>query len=95
MGCGPRGLSNDGAGADGAGAPAGGFSIKAAKDFDPLGNDGQEDPQQVSNIRDGDASTSWSTEMYVDFQRDIQPGDVVRIESPGGGGYGSPGLPAS
>ena len=55
-----------------AGAPAGGFSIKAAKDFDPLGNDGQEDPQQVSNVHDGDASTSWSTEMYVDFQRDKQ-----------------------
>jgi N-methylhydantoinase B len=26
---------------------------------------------------------------------DLQPGDVVRIETPGGGGYGSPGLPAS
>jgi N-methylhydantoinase B len=26
---------------------------------------------------------------------DVQPGDVVRIETPGGGGYGSPGLPAS
>jgi N-methylhydantoinase B len=26
---------------------------------------------------------------------DLQPGDVVRIETPGGGGYGSPGFPAS
>ena len=55
-----------------AGAPAHGFSITAAKDFDPVGTggDGQEDPAQVANIHDGDASTSWSTEMYVDFQRD-------------------------
>jgi len=27
--------------------------------------------------------------------RALEPGDVVRIETPGGGGYGSPGLPAS
>ena len=34
-------------------------------------------------------------ELPAKVTRDIQPGDVVRIESPGGGGYGSPGLPAS
>ena len=34
-------------------------------------------------------------ELPAKVTRDIQPGDVVRIETPGGGGYGSPGLPAS
>jgi N-methylhydantoinase B len=34
-------------------------------------------------------------ELPAKVTRDIQPGDIVRIESPGGGGYGSPGLPAS
>jgi len=34
-------------------------------------------------------------ELPPKVTRDIQPGDVVRIETPGGGGYGSPGLPAS
>src|SRR5438477_9724563 len=35
MGCGPRGLSNDGAGADGAGAPAGGRSTSATSATSP------------------------------------------------------------
>ena len=34
-------------------------------------------------------------ELPPKVTRDIQPGDVVRIETPGGGGYGSPGFPAS
>jgi len=34
-------------------------------------------------------------ELPAKVTRDLQPGDVVRIETPGGGGYGSPGLPAS
>jgi N-methylhydantoinase B len=34
-------------------------------------------------------------ELPAKVTRDVQPGDVVRIETPGGGGYGSPGLPAS
>jgi N-methylhydantoinase B len=34
-------------------------------------------------------------ELPPKVTRDLQPGDVVRIETPGGGGYGSPGLPAS
>jgi N-methylhydantoinase B len=33
-------------------------------------------------------------ELPAKVTRDLQPGDVVRIETPGGGGYGSPGLPA-
>jgi N-methylhydantoinase B len=34
-------------------------------------------------------------ELPAKVTRDVQPGDVVRIETPGGGGYGSSGLPAS
>jgi N-methylhydantoinase B len=34
-------------------------------------------------------------ELSAKVTRALEPGDVVRIETPGGGGYGSPGLPAS
>jgi N-methylhydantoinase B len=34
-------------------------------------------------------------ELPAKVTRDLERGDVVRIETPGGGGYGSPGLPAS
>ena len=34
-------------------------------------------------------------ELPAKVTRDVRPGDVVRIETPGGGGYRSPGLPAS
>ena len=34
-------------------------------------------------------------ELPPKVTRNLQPGDVVRIETPGGGGYGSPGFPAS
>jgi len=34
-------------------------------------------------------------ELPAKVTRDVRPGDVVRIETPGGGGYGSPGLPPS
>jgi len=34
-------------------------------------------------------------ELPAKVTRDVRPGDAVRIETPGGGGYGSPGLPAS
>jgi N-methylhydantoinase B len=34
-------------------------------------------------------------ELPAKVTRALEPGDVVRIETPGGGGYGSPGLPAS
>ena len=32
-------------------------------------------------------------ELPAKVTRDVRPGDVVRIETPGGGGYGSPSLP--
>jgi N-methylhydantoinase B len=34
-------------------------------------------------------------ELPAKVTRALEPGDMVRIETPGGGGYGSPGLPAS
>jgi N-methylhydantoinase B len=40
------------------------------------------------NLLNGDA-------LPAKVTRDVQPGDIVRIETPGGGGYGSSGLPAS
>ena len=36
-----------------------------AKDFDPLGNDGQENPQDVNLAIDGNLQTAWPTEIYT------------------------------
>ena len=36
-----------------------------AKDFDPLGNDGQENPQDVNLAIDGNPQTAWPTEIYT------------------------------
>jgi hypothetical protein len=43
-----------------------------AQDFDPFGTNG-EDHADVGKAIDGDRSTAWSTEQYVNFQRD-KPG---------------------
>jgi len=54
----------------------------------PQGRKGGAPGAPGRNLLNGD-------ELPAKVTRDLQPGDVVRIETPGGGGYGSPGLPAS
>jgi len=46
-----------------ASASAAPLRIASVKDFDPQG-DGSEQPDQVRFITDGDASTTWTTDMY-------------------------------
>jgi eukaryotic-like serine/threonine-protein kinase len=53
---------------DGSHAPrpaAAPLRLVAAKDFDPLGNDGQENPQDVNLAIDGSLQTAWPTEIYT------------------------------
>src|SRR4029079_2486793 len=54
----------------------------------PQGRKGGAPGAPGRNLLNGD-------ELPAKVTRDLRPGDVVRIETPGGGGYGSPGLPAS
>jgi N-methylhydantoinase B len=54
----------------------------------PQGRQGGEPAAAGHNLLNGD-------ELPAKVTRDLRPGDTVRIETPGGGGYGSPGLPAS
>ena len=54
----------------------------------PQGRKGGAPGAPGRNLLNGD-------ELPAKVTRDLQPGDVVRIETPGGGGYGSPALPAS
>jgi N-methylhydantoinase B len=54
----------------------------------PQGRDGGRPGAAGRNLLNGD-------ELPAKVTRDLDPGDVVRIETPGGGGYGSPGLSSS
>jgi N-methylhydantoinase B len=54
----------------------------------PQGRNGGEPGAPGRNLLNGE-------ELPAKVTRDLQPGDVVGIETPGGGGYESPGLPAS
>jgi serine/threonine-protein kinase len=57
------GLKTTGGGAaSSTGAP---LRLVAAQDFDPLGNDGQENHQVRNNAIDGNPQTAWTTEIYV------------------------------
>jgi len=53
----------------GGGAPPGStgapLRLVAAQDFDPLGNDGEENHQVVANAIDGNPQTTWPTEIYA------------------------------
>jgi len=51
----------DGSGNGGGGAAALTF---VPADFDPEGDDGEENPDQVNAITDGDAQTTWNTQTY-------------------------------
>ena len=54
----------------------------------PQGRNGGEPGEPGRNLLNGEELQSKTT-------RDLEPGDIVRIETPGGGGYGSPGLRSS
>jgi N-methylhydantoinase B/oxoprolinase/acetone carboxylase alpha subunit len=54
----------------------------------PRGRDGGEPGEPGRNLLNGEELPSKTT-------RDLEPGDVLKIETPGGGGYGSPGLSSS
>ena len=54
----------------------------------PQGRDGGRPGAAGRNLLNSD-------ELRAKVTRDLDPGDVVRIETPGGGGYGSPGLSSS
>jgi N-methylhydantoinase B len=51
----------------------------------PRGRDGGEPGEPGRNLLNGEEVASKTT-------RDLEPGDIIRIETPGGGGYGFPGL---
>jgi N-methylhydantoinase B len=54
----------------------------------PRGRDGGEPGEPGRNLLNGE-------ELPSKTNRDLEPGDVLKIETPGGGGYGSPGLSSS
>jgi N-methylhydantoinase B len=54
----------------------------------PRGRNGGEPGEPGRNLLNGEELPSKTT-------RNLEPGDIVRIETPGGGGYGSPGLRSS
>ena len=54
----------------------------------PQGRKGGEPGARGRNLLNGE-------QLPAKVTRDLDPGDVVRIETPGGGGYASPGLSAS
>ncbi|WP_137994557.1 protein kinase family protein [Streptomyces vilmorinianum] len=51
--------------------PASGKPVKIvdARDFDPQGTDGGENPHQIKNAYDGDPSTSWQTSRYDRYSK--------------------------
>jgi hypothetical protein len=64
---GVRAITGDGGGGGGrtsnTSAPAP-IAIVGVTDFDPLGDDGQENPQQTGSVVDGNADTTWETQRY-------------------------------
>jgi eukaryotic-like serine/threonine-protein kinase len=52
----------------------------SAHDYNPFGT-GPEHPRQVSNIVDGDPSTLWSTEHYLDASLGSKPGLGVYVDA--------------
>lgn len=63
---GVRALTDDGGGGvggPGVSTPAGPITIVGADDFDPLGDD-QENQETAANVFDGDPQTAWETEQY-------------------------------
>ncbi len=54
----------DGSGGGGVSAPAAPVTIVGADDFDPLGDDREENQDSAGNVLDGNPQTAWETEQY-------------------------------
>ncbi|MGH8985389.1 MAG: protein kinase domain-containing protein [Acidimicrobiia bacterium] len=62
---GVRALTDDGGGGGGGvTTPAGPVTIVGADDFDPLGDDQEENQESAGNVFDGNPRTAWETEQY-------------------------------
>jgi hypothetical protein len=64
---GVRALTDDSGGGGGGGgvsAPPGPITIVGADDFDPLGDDQEENQESTGNVFDGNPQTAWETEQY-------------------------------
>jgi serine/threonine-protein kinase len=59
------GLTTTGGSAHAPGPAAAPLRLVAARDFDPLGNDGQENHRLVGLAIDGNLQTAWPTEIYT------------------------------
>jgi hypothetical protein len=59
--------------------PPGGVSIADAASFDPFGEGGEND-QDIPNVVDGDAATSWRSERYRDPLSLQKPGVGIRFD---------------
>ena len=62
-----RAITDDGGGGDGSGGsstPAAPITIVRADDFDPLGDDQEENQDAAGNVFDGNPQTAWETEQY-------------------------------
>ncbi|MGW4164637.1 serine/threonine protein kinase [Streptomyces sp. NPDC004788] len=44
-------------------------AIEDARDFDPQGSDGGENPRDIKNAYDGDPNTSWTTSSYKGYSK--------------------------
>ena len=53
------------------------------KDYDPLGDDKREHPDETSAVVDGDPSSTWSTEQYTTGQLQKDGVGIVIDASPG------------
>jgi hypothetical protein len=59
----------DPAGGNGNAAPAESVTLRADRDHDPFGGDG-EHPEAVARATDGDPATYWPTETYTSFDKE-------------------------
>jgi eukaryotic-like serine/threonine-protein kinase len=56
------------------------LAAEAAHDYNPFGNE-PEHPKQVANVLDGDPSTVWSTEHYLDDTLGRKPGTGIYVDA--------------
>ena len=60
-----------------------GLGQRAVKDYDPLGDDKREHPDETSAVVDGDPASTWSTEQYTTGQLQKDGVGIVIDASPG------------
>src|SRR5690606_29012110 len=62
--------------------PSSDVTVSSAETFDPFGG-GDENDALVENLLDGDTSTQWRTETYLDPLPLLKPGVGIRVEVTG------------